>query len=165
MRMKEYSNEFKQDDKISFRRNNFKDMAAAVEYTKDMMLNLSYNLELVDNAVIGAYAQLSQIPINIQAIPDDDYVEHKKVLIEILSRIRIAEVYLNSMRDKILDYYDVAVYETKLSDKITQRILKELVDYVDTEVDGVEVHYDDLSNSPTMVGTECNNDFKFFKQL
>ena len=101
--MKEYDNVVKKDDglKVSFRRDNFKDMAAAVEYTEDMILKLCSNLEIVDAAVITAYAELSEIPVNIQAVPEDDYVDHSKALMEVLSRISIAEIYLNDIKRKI----------------------------------------------------------------
>ena len=167
MRMKEYDNVFKKDDglKVSFRRDNFKDMAAAVEYTEDMILKLCSNLEIVDAAVITAYAELSEIPVNIQAVPEDDYIEHSKALIEVLSRISIAEIYLNDIKRKINEYYDVAAYDSKLKDNINAAINKELVDYVDDQVDDVDVHYDDLSGNPSMIQTNCNNGFKLFKQL
>ena len=72
---------------------------------------------------------------------------------------------MNDIKRKIDEYYDAAAYDSKLKDNINAAINKELVDYVDDQVDDVEVQYDELSGNPSMVQTKCNNGFKFFKQV
>lgn len=142
-RMKELSNNFKKDKQVNFRRDNFTDMAAAVEYTDEMLSVLCQDLIAVDESSIKAYSKLTEIPINIQAVPEEMYLSHLKKGMEIKSRIAAAIKYLNDIDADITEYLKSYDYESKLRDDITADIDKELIKYLDNNVPEVIVQYND----------------------
>ena len=128
---------------------NFKNKYQAVEYTKKNLEDLVINLTNVSEDVVRTYAEFKDISIGIDAIDEDDYMNHYQMLIRILELINTSEVYLSDIKSDVKDYFNPEVYQDKIQSKVKSDINNHLYDYIDDFCPDVDVirHDDDILSS------------------